>query len=53
MTSESYVQVVACVLITALTVLAVCCVIWFSIFVYDDFIEKRDLRRWRKENRSW
>jgi len=46
MTSGFYVQIMGCVLITAFAVLVVCCVIWLSGFVYDDFIEKRDLRRW-------
>jgi hypothetical protein len=52
MTSDFYVQIMGCVLITAFTVLVVCCVIWFSVFVYDDIIEKRALRRWKKKNRG-
>ena len=48
MNGEFYVQIMGCVLITAFTALVVCVAIWFAIIVYDDFIQKRDLRRWKK-----
>ncbi len=49
MNGELYVQIMGCVLITAFTALVVCVAIWFAIIVYDDFIEKQKLRRWRKK----
>ena len=48
MNGEFYVQIMGCVLITAFTALVVCVAIWFATIVYDDFIQKRDLRRWKK-----
>jgi hypothetical protein len=48
MNGEFYMQILGCVLITAIAVLAVCAAIWFSMLLYYDIIEKRDLRRWKK-----
>ena len=48
MNSEFYVQIMGCVFITAFTTLMVCIAFWAINFIYEDYIEKRDLRRWKK-----
>jgi len=49
MNSESYIELVGCILITALTGVVVTCAIWFAMLVYTDFVEKHQLKKWRKE----
>lgn len=49
MTIDFYLQIMGCVLITAFTGLVVACTIWFAMFVYDDIVEKQQLKKWRKE----
>jgi hypothetical protein len=46
--SELYLQIIGCVLLTAFTVPVICVAIWAVVLTYNDFIERRDLKRWKK-----
>lgn len=45
MSVDFYLQIISCVLLTAVTGLAVACAIWYASFVYDDIVEKRECRK--------
>jgi succinate dehydrogenase hydrophobic anchor subunit len=49
MSVDFYLQIMSCVLLTAVTVVVVACAIWYANFVYTDFVEKRE---WRKRNET-
>jgi hypothetical protein len=44
MTTDLYIQIMGCILLTVLVVLVIACAVWFASFVYDDIVEKR---KWR------
>jgi mannose/fructose/N-acetylgalactosamine-specific phosphotransferase system component IIC len=48
MSGELYLQILGYVLLTALTVPVICAAIWAVVLTYNDFIERRDLKRWKK-----
>lgn len=48
MSIELYTQIMGCVLLTAFAMLVVCVAFWGINLTYQDYIERRDLRRWKK-----
>jgi len=44
MTTDLYIQIMACILLTVLVVLAIACAAQFANFVYDDIVDKREWR---------
>jgi len=46
--SEFFMQVVGCTLLIAFTAIVINVAFWVSNIMYDDYIERRDLRRWKK-----
>jgi len=49
MTTDLYIQIMGCILLTALATLVIACAVWYANFVYDDIVEKR---MWRKRNET-
>ena len=49
MNGEFYVEMMGCLMITALTGLVVTCALWLAVHVAEDIVKKQELRRWRKE----
>ena len=48
MSIDFFMQVVGCTLLIAFTVIVINVAFWVSQIMYDDYIERRDLRRWKK-----
>jgi hypothetical protein len=48
MNVELYLQIITCVLLTAFTVPVICVAISAVLLTYKDFLERQDLKRWKK-----
>ena len=46
--SEFFMQIIGFTLLIAFTVIVLNVAFWVSQIMYDDYIERRDLRRWKK-----
>jgi len=47
MTTDLYIQIMGCIMMTVLAALVITCAVYYANFVYDDIVEKRE---WRKRN---